>query len=242
VAVIAFATACQLLVLTVFNGFEGLVKSLYSSFYTDVKVVPAKGKTFLLTDQQLQAIKQQPYIAKLSMIAEEKALLQNNAGETQTVIYLKGVDDAFEETAGVAANTYKGKFDLGTATQAGLIVGSGVQNKAGITVSEAIPSDSLTIILPRKNSDNNDPLQSLGEGNVKATGVFSIQQEFDDNYAITNLAFVKAQMGMAANEYSAVEIRLTEHSNIQEKSNAFTKYIGQSISCKNPLSTKHEPI
>ncbi len=41
--VIAFATCCQVLVLSVFNGFEGLVKSLYSSFYPDLKIVPAKG-------------------------------------------------------------------------------------------------------------------------------------------------------------------------------------------------------
>jgi lipoprotein-releasing system permease protein len=44
--VIAFATCCQLLVLSVFNGFEDLVKSLYSSFYTDIRIVPAQGKTF----------------------------------------------------------------------------------------------------------------------------------------------------------------------------------------------------
>jgi len=232
VAVIAFATACQLLVLTVFNGFEGLVKSLYSSFYTDIKVIPANGKTFFITDSQLQQIQQQPYIAKLSLIAEEKALLQNNAGETQTVINLKGVDEAFEQTSGVAASTYKGHFNLGTADQAGLVIGSGVQNKAGITVSESIPSDSLTLILPKKNSANNDPLESLSEGNVKATGVFSIQQEFDDNYAITNLAFVKAQMGMSANEYSAVEIRLKENSTIQDKAQLLQSLMGNNYQVK----------
>ena len=57
VGVIAFATACQILVLSVFNGFEGLVKSLYSSFYTDLKIIPQKGKTFLLTNDQIQQIK-----------------------------------------------------------------------------------------------------------------------------------------------------------------------------------------
>ena len=49
VGVIAFATCCQVLVLSVFNGFEDLVKSLYASFYTDIKIIPAKGKTFTLT-------------------------------------------------------------------------------------------------------------------------------------------------------------------------------------------------
>ena len=44
--VIAFATCCQVLVMSVYNGFEDLVKSLYSSFYTDLKVIPVSGKTF----------------------------------------------------------------------------------------------------------------------------------------------------------------------------------------------------
>src|SRR5450432_2124249 len=85
VGVIAFATCCQILVLSVFNGFEDLVKSLYSSFYTDLKVVPAKGKTFTLTAQQIAALKQQPAIENFSLIAEEKALLKNY--DAQTVVY-----------------------------------------------------------------------------------------------------------------------------------------------------------
>ena len=70
VGVIAFATCCQVLVLSVFNGFEGLVKSLYASFYTDIKIIPAKGKTITLTPQQLAQIKQQPFVQNFSLIAE----------------------------------------------------------------------------------------------------------------------------------------------------------------------------
>src|SRR6185295_2700433 len=87
VGVIAFATACQVLVLSVFNGFEDLVKSLYSSFYTDLKILPEKGKTFLLTAAQLATIQKQPGIAAISLIAEDKALLQNE--ELQTQVFLK---------------------------------------------------------------------------------------------------------------------------------------------------------
>src|SRR3954453_23768307 len=74
VGVIAFATACQILVLSVFNGFEDLVKSLYSSFYADIKIIPARGKTSLLTADQVASIKQQKGIEATSLIAEEKAL------------------------------------------------------------------------------------------------------------------------------------------------------------------------
>src|SRR6266446_321460 len=75
--VIAFSTMCQVLVLSVFNGFEDLVKSLYSNFYADVRVIPAKGKTMLLTQAQMNALKTFKGIKNISMVVEEKALLQN---------------------------------------------------------------------------------------------------------------------------------------------------------------------
>src|SRR5215203_1133914 len=91
--VIAFATCCQVLVLSVFNGFEDLVKSLYSSFYSDLKILPATGKTFVLDSTLIQRIRQQQAISNLSLIAEEKALLQNE--DAQTIVYLKGVDENY---------------------------------------------------------------------------------------------------------------------------------------------------
>ncbi len=207
VGVIAFATACQILVLSVFNGFEGLVKSLYSSFYADIKIIPAKGKTFTLSSSQIKQIRQQPGITAFSLIAEEKALLQN--GDMQTIVNLKGVDENYQLVTGVADKTVLGKFETGDAENPGLIVGSGIQNAAAISVGGALSSSVLTIILPKKIAVSiSDPMQSLSEGNVTATGVFAIQQDFDNKYAITNIDFVKQQMGFASEEYSAVEIKI----------------------------------
>jgi lipoprotein-releasing system permease protein len=217
VGVIAFATCCQVLVLSVFNGFEGLVKSLYASFYTDIKIVPAKGKTFLLTTAQLVQIKQQPFVQNFSLIAEEKALLQNtNAESAQTVIYLKGVDNNYSNVCGVAAKTNKGKFNPGTVDEPGLILGAGIQYAVGVNLNPAFEMDKLTVILPKKNGSSSDPLQSLSEGNAIPTGVFTIQQDFDNKYAITNIDFVKQQMGLGANEFSAVEIKLKEKADVEE--------------------------
>lgn len=209
VGVIAFATTCQILVLSVFNGFEDLVKSLYSSFYADIKIIPVKGKTFRLTAKQLQSLHTQPGIAAVSLIAEEKALLQNE--DLQTSVYLKGVDENYTVVSAVSDKIISGKFDIGTTEDPGLIVGSGIQNAAAVNVDESFAASDLTLILPRKGKVSvADPLQSLSEGKVKATGVFAIQQDFDNKYAITNIGFVKQQMGFMADEYSSAEIKLNE--------------------------------
>ncbi len=213
VGVIAFATCCQILVLSVFNGFEGLVKSLYASFYTDIKIVPDKGKTFFITPAQLTQIKQQPFVQNFSLIAEEKALLQNGEG-AQTVVYLKGVDDNYPKVSGVPAKISNGKFATGTADEPGLILGAGIQYAVGVSLNPAFETDKLTVILPKKYSSGSDPLQSLSEGNVLPTGIFTIQQDFDNKYTITNIDFVKQQMGLAENEYSAVEIKLKDKTDV----------------------------
>src|SRR6185503_1447997 len=90
IVAIIIGTSALILVLSVFNGFEGLVKSLYSSFYTDLKISPSSGKIITVTPAQLQKMKGIAGVKNFSLVVEEKALLQN--GENQSVVYLKGVD------------------------------------------------------------------------------------------------------------------------------------------------------
>ena len=235
VGVIAFATACQILVLSVFNGFESLVKSLYASFYTDIKIIPQKGKTFTLSTEQINSLKQYTGVKAVSLVAEEKALLQND--DMQTIIYLKGVDDQYARVSGVPFKTVEGSFDTGTPDEPGLILGSGIQNAAGVNVAGRLGASILTLILPKKNKVSvSDPLQSLSEGNVKATGVFSIQQDFDNKYGITNIDFVKQQMGFAEDEFSAAELKLNANANLDQMKNLLAKTLGPSFK----VQTKYE--
>lgn len=148
VGVIAFATACQILVLSVFNGFEDLVKSLYASFYTDIKIVPTNGKTFTLTPEQITSIKKQPDVNAVSLIAEERGIIKND--DAQTTVYLKGVDDNYVNVSGVPAKTTQGSFNIGTLDDPGLVVGYGIQNAAAIDVEGIVEPSLPTLILPAK--------------------------------------------------------------------------------------------
>jgi lipoprotein-releasing system permease protein len=234
VGVIAFATCCQVLVLSVFNGFEGLVKSLYSSFYTDLRVVPEKGKTFTLSPPSLQQVRNTSGIQAISMIVQEKALLQN--GEAQSVVQLKGVDENFAAVSGVPDKVVRGQFNLGTRDEPALLVGIGIQQAAAISLQPAFGPDNLTLILPRNKSTSNDPLESLSEGNAVATGVFSIQQDFDNSYALTNIDFVKQQTGLSADEYSLMEIKLAPAANMEKSKRSIQQLLGKKFS----VQTRYE--
>jgi lipoprotein-releasing system permease protein len=224
---------CQVLVLSVFNGFEGLVQSLYSNFYADVKVIPAKGKTLTLTPSQLKQIHQMPGIKGTSLDVEEKALLQN--GEQQTVVLLKGVDSDYYKVSGVPQKMYHGDFTTGTIDDPKLILGAGIENAIGVQADRNL--FPITIFLPKKtNKDNPNPLSALSEGNATTAGSFAIQQDFDNKYAITNLDFIKQQMNFQPDEFSALEISLIN----PEESEKFTETLQNTLGKNYKVLTKYE--
>lgn len=224
---------CQVLVLSVFNGFEDLVKSLYSNFYTDVRIIPSKGKTIFLSPQQINAIKNFAGVKNISLVAQEKALLQN--GDLQTVVFLKGVDNNYPRVSGVPQKMLKGSFETGTADDPRLILGAGIEYAIGVQADKSITP--LTVFLPKKSDDSSsDPSSSLSEGNAYPSGSFAIQQDFDNGYAITNIDFIKQQMNYASNEYSAVEISLSDPSTINKSKKELQQLLGSNYN----VQTKYE--
>ncbi len=207
VVAMAFGTAALILSLSVFNGFEDLVKSLYTDFYTDLRVIPAEGKILTLNAQQQQALARWPGIKAVSMTVEEKAQVQNGDNQS-TLVFIKGVDDQYSKTNGVANKMIRGKFEPGTPDHPTAVLGAGVENALGVESDRAMLP--LTVYLPKKGGtvDMTDPLQSLSTGNIATAGAFAIQQDFDNNYIITNLGFVKRMLNLSADEYNAAELKL----------------------------------
>ncbi|MBM3416956.1 MAG: ABC transporter permease [Bacteroidetes bacterium] len=229
-AAILFGTAALIVVLSVFNGFEGLVKSLYSSFYTDLKVLPATGKTITVSPQQLQQLKAIKEIRNYSLVAEEKALVQN--GEYQTVVYLKGVDENYRYTTGVADHLINGKYELGNEAAPGLILGAGVENALGIIADRNIYT--LKIYLPKKSSSEQiNMLEDISSDTIHSSAAFRIQQDFDNKYGITNLDFVKRALGLRPDEFGGIEIALNDPSGAQAVKNSIRKIFGEGYLVQN---------
>ena len=227
IAAIVIGTAALILVLSVFNGFEGLVKSLYSSFYTDLKISPASGKSITVTNTQLQQLKGINGIKNYSLVVEEKALIQN--GDYQSVIYLKGVDDNYRNVAGVADHIVKGEYDLGTVDAPKLILGGGIESALGIQADKNI--FVLKIYLPRKSStDQIDPLNDISNDSIRTSSAFMIQPDFDNKYGITNIGFVKNALKKNKDEYSGVEIKLNDPSQADEIKSGVEKIFGKNYS------------
>lgn len=237
IVAIIIGTAALILVLSVFNGFEGLVKSLYSSFYPDVKISPVSGKEIVLTQEQLQKIKSIKGVKAISLVVEEKALLQNKAHEQdsadyQSIVYLKGVDSNYTLVTSVANHIVEGNFNTGSADKPLLILGAGVENAVHVATESNIRP--LAIYLPKKTEINlSDPLQSLSSEVVNTSGTFLIQQDFDNRYAITNLAFVKQMLGMKETVYSAAEIAVNPNATADDVRDKIKKLLDKNYLVQN---------
>ena len=213
IGAIVIGTAALILVLSVFNGFEGLVKSLYSSFYTDLKISPASGKTITVTTEQLQQLKAVNGVKNYTRVVEEKSFIQN--GDYLTLMYLKGVDDNYRYVTGVASHIVKGEYDLGTEDVPKLILGAGVEGALGIQADQNI--FVLKIYLPRKtNTEQIDQFNDISNDSIRTSSAFMIQQDFDNKYGITNIDFAKRALKMDPDEYSGIEISLTDPSNAEK--------------------------
>jgi lipoprotein-releasing system permease protein len=224
IAAIVVGTTALILVLSVFNGFEGLVKSLYSSFYTDLKITPAAGKTMTVDKFLLDKLKAIPGVQNFSLEVEEKAFIQN--GDFQSIMHLKGVDENYRYVTGVADHIVKGQYDLGTETDPRLILGGGVEGALGIQADMNI--FILKIYLPRRsNSAVIDAMNDISNDSIRTSSAFRIQQDFDNKYGITNIDFAKRALRMSEDEYSAIEIKLADPSEAKDIQRQVKKLFGK---------------
>jgi lipoprotein-releasing system permease protein len=225
IVAIIIGTAALVLVLSVFNGFEGIVKSLYSAFYTDLKISPLAGKTITITPEQLLQLKGISGIRNFSLIAEEKALVQN--GQYQSVVYLKGVDENYRYTTGVEQYLLGDvTFDAGSSFAPKLIVGEGVENALGIRADANI--FKVNIYLPRKSSTELiNTFEDISSDTARTSAAFKIQQDFDNKYCITNIDFVKRALKLDTNEYSGLEIDVADKYNADDIKEDVKKIFGQ---------------
>jgi lipoprotein-releasing system permease protein len=208
VLAIAFGTAALIIIFSVFNGFEGLVKSLYSNFYAEVRIMPTKGKTLVANDSLIQVLHSQKGITHISKYVEENALAIY--GDYQHVVVAKGVDSVYPLVSGLSKAVLAGKYNIGNIDQAFCVLGAGVENALGISADKALLP--ITIYLPKSHATQKlqtMDVDNLAADNIATAGVFRIQQDFDSRYLVTNIAFMQRMMGYDSVTCSGLELAVT---------------------------------
>ena len=224
---VAFITAALVIVLSVFNGLEDLLHSLNNSFDPEIKIEASKGKSFEVTPEILQTIKSTDGVAFVTEVIEDYAYVRYRTENNNQVITLKGVSDNFIEQNRIPAeNLIEGDLALKKDGVSYAIVGRGVQYALSIAVGDNMFPLQLYYIRNARNTL--DPSQMYSKMNIVTGGVFSIVQQFDENYILVQLDFAQ-QLLNYGNKRTSVEIKTKKGADIFEVENRLQKSLGETF-------------
>jgi lipoprotein-releasing system permease protein len=201
---IAIGTAALITILSVSNGFTEVVKSLYADFYADVRVSPKQGKFFSITDAQYQQIQKIKGVKAISKVVENRALLVKDGA--QAVVLVKGVENSYTQINYISKYIKRGVVDFGNQEAPKLVMGIGIEQKIGAMQYDL--GDSLLIYAVNRSGNTVTQIGQLNSLSAQESGVFSVQQEFDDQYVFTNASFAQYLFDVQAQEVTALEMAI----------------------------------
>ena len=202
---VAIGTAALILVLSVFNGFENLVLSMYNSFDPHLKIITTEGKIF--TPEEVSALLLTvEEIENSALVLEEKVLLKYQ--EKEYIATVKGVSEEYLQMTNFDSLLIDGEYINGFESNNVAVVGRGVAYYLSMGVGSIF--EQLNVFIPNRNPKTLlNPTTAFKQSAVVPVGVFGVQAEVDAEYIITPLLFVQ-QLSERDNEVSAIEIKLKD--------------------------------
>lgn len=226
---IALGTMALIIILSVYNGFEGLIKSLYKTHESDLLIVARESKSFVPHSESFDIIRSSDKVASFCEIIEENIFI-NYSGQ-EAVATIKGVDSNYQSITKLKDYIVDGNFALyhGEVPQA--IVGRGIANNLGLNVNFV---DAIFLYFPSRTRPISvvNPASSLNQERVFPAGVFSIEQGFDNKYVYIPIE-VARNLTEYDNEVTAVELYLNKGADIEALKSKFGKALGSGFIVKN---------
>jgi len=223
---LSIGAAALILILSVFNGLEDLIGKLSGTFNPDIKITAALGKNFNTDSFPLEKIKTLKGIKSYSFCLEELALFEYE--QNQVFGKLKGVDTSYLRVNNMDSALVAGKFVFNVQEKQMAVLGSGIDIKLNADVEN--PFFPLKVYMPQ-NTGNDALEKPFRVMTLVPSGVFAIQQDFDNEYVLSSLAFAQEIMGLDRRA-SSLEIRISEQSNPSEVSARLQSALGDTYAVK----------
>ena len=200
----ALGTAALVLILSVYNGFDSIIKSNLSDISPDLMVVSAEGKHFIPDSATLDAISSNPSVGNFCRIIGENVFASCSGKEA--LVRAKGVEDAYLEQTPLSSHILKGDFSIHDGDAPGCVVGAILSHELGLSPNFVEP---VSLWFPKRGEKISmaDPMASLRTVYAFPTGTFSINAEIDADLMILPLETMRELLGYD-DEITSIEIRL----------------------------------
>ena len=229
---VAVTTMALICTLSVYNGFQDLISSLYSSLDPQIKITPSAGKTFNAESEKIKALAQWPEIEAISPVIEENALLVYR--NRQMPVLLKGVPDNYTQVTLIDSVLLDGNFFLRDSIASYATIGVGVANRLEVGAHYVYP---LFVYTPKRMAKVNlaNPSNAFNEDRMFATAVFSVNQpEYDDQMVIVPLEMARRLFDYTQ-DASALEIKLRPETDEKLVRSRLSEFLGKDFQIKNRM-------
>ncbi len=223
---VAFSTAALIIVLSVFNGLEDLLRSLNNSFDAELKIEPAKGKTFAVTDSLLHLVAQTPGVELVTEVIEDYAYVRYR--DANQVVTLKGVSSNFIEHRRIDNKIVEGRLVLKENEVPYALIGRGIQYNLSVAVNDSQYMLQLFYIKNNARAGTADISKLYSRKSILPAGVFSIVQQLDDNYIIVPLEVAQELMDMH-NSRTSLELKLQANASVPQVQQLLKNRLGKSF-------------
>lgn len=199
---IAIGTAALILILSVFNGFESLIKDFVDDFNPDLKISLVEGKRFSCSDSLYQAIDNIEGVDLVSRTIEEVALFEYNGLQEAGVI--KGVDHLFGKVTSIDSTIKQGEYVIESENDYFAVTGYGLARKLSMNIDDFRTTLSIWLPKRKKSSALDKPFITK---DILPAGFFSIQNDKDHQYVITSIDLIEGLL-KTKGQISALEIKV----------------------------------
>lgn len=229
---VALATLALVCTLSVFNGFQDLVTTMFTAFDPELKITAVSGKVFDAQDDRIQSLKQMPEVEVFSESLEDNVMVQYK--DRQAMAVIKGVEDNFSQLTAIDSILYgRGEMVLHDEVVAYAIPGIELVSILGTGVRFL---DPLEIYAPKRGSKINvaSPASSFNSDYLHSSGlVFAVnQQKYDASYILTSLKFAR-DLFQYDTEVSSIELKLKEGANINKVQGRIASMLGKDFQVLN---------
>ena len=229
---VALATLALVCTLSVFNGFQDLVTTMFTAFDPELKITAVSGKVFDAQDDRIQSLKQMPEVEVFSESLEDNVMVQYK--DRQAMAVIKGVEDNFSQLTAIDSILYgRGEMMLHDEVVAYAIPGIELVSILGTGVRFL---DPLEIYAPKRGSKINvaSPASSFNSDYLHSSGlVFAVnQQKYDASYILTSLKFAR-DLFQYDTEVSSIELKLKEGANINKVQGRIASLLGKDFQVLN---------
>ena len=226
---VAFGVAALVIVLSVFNGFESLVKTLYHSFNSDLQLSPKSGKHILIDAAQWQKLQHITGVQLCSGVLEENALIRYR--DKQFIATVNGVDSNFQHVNEMNAYMYKGYFTVKDSAYCA-VLGAGIAQ--ALELNPELTLEPLQLFSASRSASFNslNPENAFHHRSVYCMGVFAIQQDFDLKYTFIDLELAR-QLFEVENGYSYINIKTTAAASESHIRSAINTLLGDQVLIRN---------